>query len=165
MMKYFAINGGFDPELTDRFIEFVNSMEDKATIFLDSQGGEVPCARLICYVINTNPERFKIVANGMVCSSALWLLLAAKCEKEVLEDVTGLYHLPGITARVAANGKHSNEFERFNFEEMEKTVDAELDFCLNAGFTMSEMRDFKAGKDVFFSSKRILQLITKENGI
>lgn len=158
-MKRFIIDKDFGQELVNEFIQFTNENDCGIEIYLDSNGGEFPTAQIIADIINYDPDRFVIIAVNAIRSSAFYLFFAVKCDKRILDDTTGLHHLMGRTARVMSNGVHSDEVERFEFKRLKECMAKEIAFCQKIGFTEKELNAFKAGKDVFFTTERLIELI------
>ncbi len=164
-MKYFTIDKAFDIELTKEFISFVNENEGPITIYIDSNGGELPTAQIIRDVINSDPERFEMIAVNAIRSSAFVLFFSVRCKRRVMEDATGLHHLMGRSGRIMSNGIHSEDVERFEFKMLKEGNSAEVSFCESIGFSVIEIKLFRAGKDVCFSTKRLNELLDFQNGI
>lgn len=161
-MKYFTIDQEFNQELTKNFISFVNENDGPATLYLDSNGGEFPTAQIIKDVINLEPERFTLIAVNAIRSSAFFLFFSVRCKRIILDDTTGLHHLMGRAARVMSNGVHSDDIERMEFKMLKAGHETEVEFCRTIGFTEKELNTFKAGKDVFFSYQRMIELLNQK---
>lgn len=164
-MKYFIIAQDFDLELSKSFISFVNENDGPITIYLDSNGGEWPTAQVIREIVNLEPERFWLVAVNSIRSSVFALFFSVKCRRTLMEDVTGWHHLVGRTGRVMSNGAHSDNVDKTEFIHMKGGHLEEIAFCEKLGFTDKELKAFKSGKDVFFTSKRLAEMLAAQNGI
>ncbi len=164
-MRYFIIDQGFDQDLVKSFVSFVNENEGLITIYLDSNGGELPASQIIRDIINSEPERFTLIAVNAIRSSAFILFFSVKCKRRIFEDTTGLHHLMGRSARIMSNGVHSEEVERFEFKRLKDGHLAEVEFCESIGFSEKEAKSFGSGKDVFFTTKRLNELLALQNGI
>lgn len=162
-MKYFIIQENFSQELAEKFTAFVNENEGQITVYLSSDGGEIVPSQMIEATINDDSSRFKLVALGCISSCAFWLFFSAKCQKTMMPDTAGIYHLAGFHCRVMSNGKLGTGVEKLALKSIKETHPDELEFCKEIGMNGKEIRSFSKGEDVFFTPKRMSELFTFVN--
>lgn len=166
MRKYFYIDGELKPEMVEKFIDFVNENHDcKITVFIDSNGGWNVSAQTISVIINDHHERFRMVAGGTIYSAAFWLFFSVKCERKIQDGTIGLYHLVRQNLEMMSNGVGADRIQDYNSKDLKKNWSKLTNgFCDAIGLNQSETKSIMSGKDTFFDTERLRELL-EANGI
>lgn len=168
-MKIFKITD-FDTEGLDNFNSFAsNHWDDAWTIYLECVGGSNWIESHISFIINTKvKEQGNVTINvAQAYSSAFRMLIGFKGNVRIIPSARGMMHLSTMTMQLRSNGTDTSSNEG-NFPQVLKTSLADsykegIEFS-RAFMTSKELEDYKNGKDVFFTCKRMKQIL-KNNKI
>src|ERR1700712_4304137 len=92
--------GLFDKDNFKKFLDFKNDKNSSITIFIDSGGGSICIMESMIYLVNQEPEKFKVVVMGGVYSAAFVFLLSVKCERVILDSSKGMFHLSSYDVKI-----------------------------------------------------------------
>jgi hypothetical protein len=161
MRKYFYIDGELKCETVEKFIDFVNENHDsEITVFIDSNGGWNVSAQAIAVIINDHHERFRMVSGGTIFSAAFWLFFSVKCERKIQEGTIGCYHLVRQNLEIMSNGAGADRIQDYNLKNLKKDwAKSTQGFCDAIGLTQSEIKSIMSGKETFFDTERLRELL------
>ena len=161
-MKLLYHNEAFESKMLESLIQSINDSkkEEKIEIYLFSKGGKCSIESAMTHIINSNPEKFKIIGYEYLASAAFNLFVKAKCEKELLDGTIGMYHLAVISLDYNDRLKTVYGIDDAYIKKM-KTIDqpGNMEFMKNCGFTKKEIKKANDGQDLFFQVSRMNQII------
>ena len=161
-MNYYLSGEITDKVLID-FINFTNEYkENNINIFINSVGGNLAISKGLVYIINQEPIRFKLIALSGIYSSAFTMFLECKCEKIILDNCKGMYHLSHIDLNISTNKKGTYFEDEFIKSQLDYYYNEEINFGSKLNLTQSQMINLKAGKEIFFNTKQLRELIKLE---
>ena len=163
-MKYYYIGDTLNDEAAEKFTSFISSNpEEDLTIYISSPGGNVDAMGVLLHAINKNAHRIILVATGAIYSCAFILFYSVKCEREILEGASGLYHYLGNTGmRFTAGGVPDNPTDRAKYKETKKDAKKEIDWCKKLGMNKEEIEIIKRSDEAFFSNERLREFLEKQ---
>lgn len=98
VMKNVILKGGFDEEFLQKIVDVANETfydpasnreyHPNVTIFIYSGGGSAEIAQILTEMINHQPNRYRLIAVGVVNSAAFRFFFDANCDKTVLPHTT-----------------------------------------------------------------------------
>jgi len=159
-------NDHLNRESFDYFVKTIDSFlmnrqeGEKLNIYFGSPGGINSIASAIIKLINDNKENIILYAYDQISSNGFKVFFEVKCEKMLIEDVIGMYHLTRIDEiSIYEGGKmnNNNTYEQF----ARKSVSSF--YYLNkvhkyVNFTKEELEDIKNHKDIFFNYNRLMEM-------
>lgn len=162
-MKLILHNKEFNEEMFCKIAEAYNQVcqneYERVDIYLSSDGGFVSISEAILSLINSDAERFSIVAYNKIKSCAFSFFIKANCPKVLLENTTGMYHKGYWDISINDKGKTIYESENFNLKQArEVEYPQDLKFIKQCQFNNKETKKFIQGKDVYFSYHRLLEI-------
>ena len=161
MTKQFVLHEDINKETFMDFTGFINKGEEKIDIHLCSPGGQLQYLYSFLHIINSNPERFRIITTGLVGSTAFDLLLYAKCEKIIGKYTRGMAHLSTIDIKVtSSNSTVYHEGDYFRKENKLRYAEELRDFkkmCPN--LTPAKLTYFKQGAEIYFTDKEVKEIL------
>lgn len=161
-MKLLYHNEAFESKMLESLIQSINDSkkEEKIEIYLFSKGGKCSIESAMTHIINSNPEKFKIIGYEYLASAAFNLFVKAKCEKELLDGTIGMYHLAVISLDYNDRLKTVYGIDDAYIKKM-KTIDqpGNMEFMKSCGFTKKEIKKANDGQDLFFQVSRMNQII------
>ena len=160
-MESFYFFSDTDPEDVQKAIEFINKIEEKATIYITSNGGDCYAADVLLDTINENKDKLTLVASGKIMSSAFYIFFSAKCNKRIMEGTVGMYHYSGVSVRLTQSGAFDYEDDEAIIEGMKIEKEINDKWCKDLGMSDKEIKDIKKSKQVFFQYDRLLLLLKK----
>jgi hypothetical protein len=155
-MKYFNLSGTIDDSILTRFLDFYNqNNQDEITIVIDSGGGRVACSNVILSIVNDNPAKFTLLNIGSF-SSAFCIFYYAKCKKLLSKGSIGMIHMAMVKdVIVDERGKYPYPSDECNVKNAIAMSDKR--WCRKF-MTEKEFSDYKKGKDVYFTFKRMKEI-------
>lgn len=161
-MKLLYHNEAFESKMLESLIQAINDSkkEEKIEIYLFSKGGKCSIESAMTHIINSNPEKFKIIGYEYLASSAFNFFVKAKCEKELLKGTIGMYHLAVISLDYNDKMKTVDGIDDAYIKKM-KTIDqpGNLEFMKQCGFTKKEIKKVNQGQDLFFQVSRMQEIV------
>jgi len=161
MTKYFTLQGAFNEELLNRFIDFANSSnEHDWELPIISQGGKTSVYETIMRIIN-NKESEKpgscVLVASYICSSAFSLFLEAKCTKKMFFGAYGLAHCGFSPVETTSNGVVRYNIDRAWVQTTKECFPQEL-AIMQKVLTKKEIAMFEKGEDVELSFNRLRKM-------
>jgi len=158
-MKYYTVEGVINEESFEKFLGFMNGLEDDsdATIILNSGGGKSNLASVILDIINHNKDRVTLISCG-IYSAAFYIFYNAKCKKKMTTESVGMIHRSVSEMRLASNC-NPVYFEDINTIKNWKESESDLEF-VSQFMSSKELKVFKKGDDVYFTFKRMKEIFT-----
>lgn len=157
-MNYFYLGNDISPDTTKAFLEKLESSE-KLTVYISSSGGECYASEAIMDAMNNNKEKIEVVACGNLSSNAFWLFFNFKGKRDILSHATGMFHYCGSNKRIMENGRMEYADDRLTLKEDKKRAVLTRKWCVDLGFTKSEMRKMESGEYLFFGNDRLKELL------
>ena len=160
----FNLNGTIDRDAVSAVISVLNSLDvtengiEDLTIYLQSNGGSTGCSNAIANILNNHKGKLEVIAYESILSSGFTLFFKLKCKKSILSETSGMYHLSVVDGNPIYEGGKLDSYGEFCLKEMVYNF---LDGTNKlVGFTDKEIKDMKNSKDVWFSEKRLKQMLT-----
>jgi ATP-dependent protease ClpP protease subunit len=160
-VKYFCLAGDFNSELLERFFDLLNSTDslDIIEISMSSCGGDISPLFTMLYLINSNPEKFRLVVSGLCDSAALNLVLLSDCEKVFLPSfIGGVVHSVAITvnSRELDNSEGEISLRHRAFNKLNKSL---YKYFLELDINEDKINKASKGDDVFLSRQEIINAV------
>lgn len=152
-----------DPELLDKFINIVNNPDnEKIVIYLNSGGGSPFVSDVMIDIINKNINRFVIIANDLIGSSAFDLFFKSKCDRRIMPGTIGMYHQSYSSIDISENHKPAYQIDKAYYVRMNKVFYPEgIEFVSKLGLTKKEFKHYKNGDDLYFQYDRLTELFNR----
>jgi len=158
-----TLNGEINHNMLNRLANYVNLAQKdnvKLNIYLDSSGGEVSVYSAMADIINNNYENIHLVGYGQLMSAAFYLFFDVKCTKELLPFTTGMTHYSSVDVTINTTGSPvKNGADDLIVKEMKISKTDLVSFHKDIGLNSKEIKQFTQGKDVYFSYKRMKELL------
>ncbi len=172
-MKVIFVENAFEEEVVNGIIEdvesYINQEPDDLNIkmYIEGYGGQTKELFKMVHFINSINDvvNFELYANNCLQSASLLLFLMTKCYKEILPDTWGMTH--NIT-RMLAGDKVNNRMLLDGFikqEHLDFINDRLYKFLDKCGVEEDKIEQVKEGKDVFFNTEELIELINASNEI
>ncbi len=162
MKKIIYLVGEINEGMFTKFVEDINSTENKITIYLSSGGGNTAYSSAIADIINSDAERFEVVLFSIAASAAFTLFFGIECSRKILPICYGLYHLGEIAIDGYLIGDKFVPTTAFQ-KQFVKSIPLEIveikKLMLKLKFTEKEIKQVLAGKDVTFGPERMQQFL------
>jgi hypothetical protein len=166
--KHIILNGQINMDLVTAFCDAANTpyfdqnnviRQFNYCIYLTSCGGFVEGEQIIKNIINMEPHRFRLIANGEISSSAFQLFFDANCDKTIMPGTYGMFHLSRIPVEINQMGDGHSECDRFQLKHFTKEGKAVLKWCESVGMNDKEIQQIASTTDVYFSTDRLKEMI------
>ena len=157
-LYYFCFNDDYCKKVFTDFIKLINSINsaDLIEIHLSSDGGNIDILYSMLRIINTRPDRFRLVVAGDCHSAGLFTILMVDCVKEFLPSFAGGI-LHGAWFMVNSNELDNKTSEgALRLKELKKHNTKVLKYIESLGIDSEKIKDAKAGKDVFLTRDEII---------
>lgn len=167
--KHILLVGSLNEEMADKlakeagtFYFDANGLEKQQniTIHLSSCGGDVEAENAMLYIINSQPERFCVVANGEISSAAFGFFFRAECDKTILPGTIGMYHLSRRSVEISLSGKGFYDADKFHLKHFKTGLKEELIWCEGLGVSAKEIELIAKGHDVYFTTEQLKGFLT-----
>lgn len=161
-MAIFNIDSSFTPESLDSFVSFVNALpkDENITIYLRSTGGYSWSMYVMLDIINSNPERFEIVASGEISSAAFQLFFTATCSRRIFNGTWGVYHQARIAVDINERATLHSNYDKAMGVYMRNYSKKESEFLMQyLEFTKEERRKVNRGEDLYLQYDRLNQML------
>ncbi len=156
------LNADVDHKMLDSLIKALNDLKEGDNIhvyFNSPEGGYVSVSEAIIDIINNCKDRFIVSFYGENFSAGMEIMLRLQCKKALLPQTTGMYHLGWQEMAISEGGKPHNAYDIFSMKEMKASRERSIEYLRTTKLSPKEISDIKKGKDVYFSNKRLLELI------
>lgn len=127
--------------------------------FTCPEGGMVDVSEALIQIINLHKEFIVMHFYGEIFSSGMMIFLKTKCDKTLLPDTRGMYHFSWQTINIAEGGKPTDPYDIFSIKEMKESKKRSLEYLSTTKLNDREIKLIKQGKDVYFTSLRLQELI------
>lgn len=156
------------PPLIKEMEEKLNDLKENEKIhfYVTSEGGSVVEARIILDILNGNIDKFVLIANYMVMSSALRIFSGFRGERRLLGSFTwGLTHLSSLDtgSRDRANPE-SFDYIRDSYDKSQKSQRASR-WADYLKLEPEEKSDFLFGKDVVLMPCKMKEIFEDRNEV
>lgn len=158
-MKLLFHDQSFDKAMLQQTIDATNTNSKLIEIYISSDGGLVSILEAMLYIINSKPNRFKIIGYDELCSCAFEFYIRAKCNKELIKNTIGMYHQS--TTKISINDNLKPAYydgEAYLKRKKKYFVPNSNDIMTKCEFTPKEIKKIKKGKDVYFQYDRFKEL-------
>jgi ATP-dependent protease ClpP protease subunit len=166
MTKYHYISSGIETETVQRLLEVINYMtdQDQLLIIMDTGGGSLPAAEIICDLVNTDPRVFIHYSNN-IFSAGFWMFLNTNPEKSSLAfNTSGMWHLGRCTVETGTSGKPYFDGDIALVNHLKTMYKSDLKVGQVCDFSPDEMKKLKNSESVYLTPKRVRK-IAKTLGI
>lgn len=157
-MKTIYFCDDFDSKAIGELISKLDG-EEKVVLYLTSNGGEVRCCHVLLDYFEREGSRIELIGVDLLASSAFRFFFEAKCSKKRVVDCLGIFHFWRNSYTINSKGKPEYLDEEFFLAELKKGHGREIEWAKSIGFNAKEMAKYMAGKDVYFSSERMKELL------
>jgi ATP-dependent protease ClpP protease subunit len=139
------------------FLNEVDNTQD-LTIYINSRGGQTIIAEQIKHMLEAYPGKITVCALE-IGSAAFFLFYSLKIKNKIIIPRSyGMCHHSSWGINVVAGGTPQHDIDRFIHDEMKD--DTFIDDCHKlVKFTTRELKELKAGRDVFFNDKRLRTML------
>lgn len=155
-MKSYIFNGPIELEPITKLNEFLNE-NPGSTVYFSSEGGDVYLLQPMLEILKQNCG--ELVAIGEIGSVAFKMFFLSECSKRMTSEVIGVSHSIGQRLRMTPFGNASGEDGEFFYKNLLKEKENEIKFCRWVGMNLDEIVKFKELKDVYFTNKRMHELL------
>lgn len=156
-------NETIDEKAVDLLVQAYNSLhpEEKLEILFCSMGGANHCTEVLAHLINANADRTVLIGYGGLMSNGFKLFFKVACEKFLLPQTFGMYHLTrldGGTVEFEGSVKHNSDYSEFmkkrmrSFDYLNETHDL-------VNFSEKELETIKSNYDCYIDTKRLEQML------
>ena len=149
----------FEPKMLTKLADALNGDAEKITIYFSSNGGKNSVAEAATDLVNSNKERFEVIAYDYIGSNGFKFFIEIECEKRVLPNTLVMHHQVRTSIDVDEFNKPYYQVDRAQIERMKFERKDMDEFNRRIGLTASELRKFNRNDDVYFHYDRLLELI------
>ena len=160
-MNYY-FSGEINKDSVCDLINFLNDHPEHVTIYLSSYGGDHHRTDVLIDIINNRSDKTKLIAINYIESSAFRLFFSVKCEKEIKDLTYGCFHQPYQDFTLSSTGLIYDEEEKYKKKRLKKIFQQVLLWAQSIGMNEKEIGKFTAGKDIYFSHGRLVELLQKQ---
>lgn len=169
--KHILLVGSMNDEMASKlaleassFYFDANGLEKQQniSIHISSCGGNVEAEKAMLHIINSQPERFTIVANGEISSAAFGLFYRCNCAKTILPGTIGMYHLARTSIEISLNGKGFFDADKFHLKNFRKGFKEELVWCESLGISARDIELIAKGHDVYFTTEQLQEFLNNQ---
>lgn len=155
------ISGEVNDSMVNRLIDSFNQLKDDSlTIYFTcGEGGYTDYGEAVIHFINSNANKIRMIFYGENYSCGMIIFLRVKCEKSVLPDTVGMFHLPYLNVSVSMGGIAREAQDKFHVRESVKAAKPIIDLLKKTGLKKKEITKIEQGKDVYFSYNRMSELV------
>lgn len=156
----YHIYGNLNNNTIEDFVEFLNNIDNTKPliVYLNSGGGYCWVKEQLQHIIESYEGYITLVASHIIGSSAFDLFFSSKVDKEILPDTCGMSHQMTWSVDMNTSLQPSDAYESFKIKSLKDSNSIEsINQLVN--FNKTELKDIKAGKDLWISYKRLLQML------
>lgn len=153
----------FEPELLKKIAEAINSDSRHITVYLSSTGGKTSVMTALIEMVNSNKDRFSLVAYDFIGSAAFVFFIKAKCNKKVLINTMAMHHQTITNVDFDEFKKPYYQSDAAELTRMKKERDDSQKFNTQIGLTEYEIKRYRQNYDLYFQYDRILELVENYN--
>jgi ATP-dependent protease ClpP protease subunit len=155
-----SLSGDVNSRMLNKLVEAINERpeNEKLSIYFTTPGGLVSVSDAIIDVINTT-KNIEMIFYGEIFSAGMIIFLKTKCKKRVLKEIAGMYHYCFQALTINEGGKPSGPYDSFIVKDMKESRTRTAEYLKTTKLTDKEITQIKAGKDVFFTYERMLELL------
>lgn len=156
------INAEVNLEMFNNLVNAYNQLypDDILDIYFASVGGDVSIVYAMLDLVDKNRDRTILTGYSHLFSSGFKFFFQANCEKKLLPQVDGMYHLTNIVGLKLMEGAitHNSEYETFLRKKLKgfPTLDETSQFV---DFTEDEIDRIKNNYDEYFSYNRLEKML------
>lgn len=161
-MAVLYISDMIGQEICEKFIYQFNKIpkDEEITVYINSEGGETGHADMFVNMLSAEGHRITLIACGQICSAAFNIFYNTECSKKSIhEDTIGMIHLAYINVNLNEAGKLTTEEDRELLRVHKASRENTLQKLKSLGLTPTELNKVKKGKDVYFTTERLKQLL------
>lgn len=161
-MKLLLHNEDFSKTFLEKLFEAYNNhkkTDGKIEIYISSNGGKLSALHAALHIINSQPEKFKIVGYAYLYSAGFEFYMCCLCEKELLPMTSGMFHL--AYSPIDLNDRNRPAYAS-DVAEMEKNkkfyyphAQQIMKLC---EFTPSEIKKVTKGDDFYMQFDRMKEM-------
>lgn len=155
-----TIEGNVGPKMLSKITNALSDITkgDNLVLYFSSEGGCADTSTAIVDVINKNKDIVSLIFYGQLFSAGMQIFLFTECYKEILEGTRGMYHFAWQSMMISEHGRPTSDYDLFSMREMKETKDENINKLKNK-LTAKEIQSISKGKDVYFSYKRMKELL------
>lgn len=159
-----ALRGDLSWKDFDLIAESIRSLEKEEylNIYIYSYGGSISVSMAILHLINQNKDVVHLL-GGSLNSAGFDLFFKAKCSKELLPYVDGMYHQTKISIDINEDNKPTYFVGIHNKKWIKSFHEETIRVATVLGFTQSEIKRLKKGDEIFFMEDRMKEFITRSS--
>lgn len=161
-MNNIYFNGDIDEQNVQVFIGNFNTLDhtQPINVYLNSQGGHLSEGQILRDVLETNGHAITLIASGEISSAAFDVFFNSRVAvKRVLPDTFGMVHQGTYPAALHENGHPTSDLYDIYKNQAINSYKKNILILKKLGLTEDELTRYKEGKNVYFSSKRLIQLL------
>lgn len=156
---YYIYNDMFAEDNIIPVLKWIEETEE-GVLCINSGGGLNWAGELILEALHKKPG-IKLKALSVACSAAFNLFINCKNEKELSEGfIYGMTHLSTVDTDYRSSFIEKGEANIALKESFKLIHQKEIEFS-KTFMTVKELKDFKKGRDVWFNSDRMKEIIDK----
>lgn len=148
-------------EMFNKVIIAYNSLkeEENLEIYLNTTGGEMNTAEAMIDFINQHSANIILIAYGEIYSAGFFIFFKANCERRIISGTMGMCHLIRTSLEYGEHSKLYYEVDRSNMRWLSSQREWTSKFYKKLGMTNKEVKKIDAGKEVYFTTKRLNELL------
>lgn len=170
-MKNVVLKGDFDEKFIDTvlnqsnefYYDSVNKLrQPHVTIFISSGGGSGAASEILISLINSEPERFRVIAVDHIQSAAFRFFFEVECDKCILRDCIGMYHISRQEMEMGFNSQPYFQVDKFLLKNYPDFMKRDLEWCDRLGMTAAQIEEIAKGNNVYFTPEQMQEFINKQ---
>ena len=159
-------NADINGESLRQFIADVNEIppDSDVDIYFTTDGGEVPSYYCMLDILNNIENHVNLIASGSIQSSGFDVFFKANVSsKSILPYTIGMIHFPVIEGTLNSHKLPVEGPQKVFLAQMHKDNITSYAYLKELGLTPKELKLFKSGKDCYFSTERLNELLDGQN--
>lgn len=171
VMKNVVLKGDFDEKFIDMvtshsnefyYDSYNNLRQPYITIFISSGGGSGAASEILISLINSEPERFRVIAVDHIQSAAFRFFFEVECDKCILRDCIGMYHISRQEMEMGFNSQPYFQVDKFLLKNYPEYMKRDLEWCDQLGMTAEHIEQIAKGNNVYFTPEQMQGFINKQ---
>jgi hypothetical protein len=159
MSALITIYGFADSDMLQKFQKDWNeanrTTHKRKDIYVSSEGGYTDVFKVIEETINSDHSRCTLTAVGEIHSCAFEMFYNVKCKRRIMPYCFGMYHFGYDEIKIDEKGKPKDAYDKARFNNLKRLQQYTIDFCKRIGMNAAEIKQIRAGEDVYFQADRL----------
>lgn len=161
-MKLLLHNEEFSKTFLEKLFDAYNNHkkgDGKIEIYISSNGGKLSVLHAALHVINSQPEKFKVIGYAYLYSAAFDFYISCLCEKELLSTTSGMFHLSYSPIDLNDRNKPAYQSDVHNMEKNKKYFYPHSQNLMRlCEFSPAEIKKVNKGDDLYMQFDRLKEM-------